>query len=341
MRMVVPPPKPDVKLEDAMIFICAMNFRTFDLNLLRVLDALLVTGSTVGAAERIGLSQPAVSASLQRLRGALNDPLFVRQGQRLEPTDFARSLALPLRSHLDGLHMLLSSSERFDPAQLTQSFRLAGNDLFGELLMPALGAEVARQAPGVRVQLFDPVPWDAEEIFNRYAVDIAFQPRSDFAEWIDSKPLFRSGFALVARKGNSRLQHAGIAEGAEIPAALYCEMGHALMSPEGRVTSYVDSKLAEIGHARTIAMTLPTFSGVYRAVAGSDMLAMLPEALAHKVAPAVGLCLYKPPVEVPGPMICMIWHRRSTSTPAQRWLRGLCADILGTLHVSGEKLPTD
>ena len=103
-----------------------MNLLSFDLNLLRVLDALLETQSTTAAADRVGLSQPAVSAALKRLRYSLDDPLFVREGQRLVPTNFAQSLALPLRQTLDQLQSLLSGAESFDPARANRTFRIAG-----------------------------------------------------------------------------------------------------------------------------------------------------------------------------------------------------------------------
>ena len=320
-----------VKLIVLMVFISPMNFRTFDLNLLRVLDAMLATNSTVAAGKRLGMSQPAVSSALGRLRNALNDPLFVRQGQRLEATDFARSLATPLRSQLDTLESLLSGPKNFDPSAAVLGFRLSGNDFFGELLMPPLGAELARRAPGVRVQLFDIVPNDLEAIFDRYAIDVALQPRSDFPEWVEEQPLFRSGFALVARSNHPRFLNAGLAEGDTVSVDLYCDLGHVLMSPEGRLTSFVDTALRELGHSRTIAMTLPTFAGVYRAVAESDMVAMMPKLLARKVAPTAGLSLYEAPVAVPGPLISMIWHRRASHNPAHQWMRGLIAGVLAPL----------
>jgi len=99
-----------------------MNLHAFDLNLLRVLNALLAEQSTVRAAERIGLSQSAVSAALGRLRAALDDPLFVRQGQRIVPTDFARSLEMPLKTILDDLGKLLLEHVDFDPSNVAQSF---------------------------------------------------------------------------------------------------------------------------------------------------------------------------------------------------------------------------
>lgn len=107
-----------------------VNFVTFDLNLLRVLDALLREGSTVKAGNRLGMSQPAVSSALSRLRHSLGDELFLRQGQGILPTDYARSLATPLREQLDRLEALLTGPGGFDPATAELIFRIAGSDFF-------------------------------------------------------------------------------------------------------------------------------------------------------------------------------------------------------------------
>jgi DNA-binding transcriptional LysR family regulator len=129
-----------------------------------VLGALLREGSTIKAGQRIGLSQPAVSAALGRLRQSLGDELFVRQNGRLAPTDFARGLSLPLRQELDRLEAVLTSPSGFDPAATTGVFRITGSDFFAELLMPRLARLLRARAPGLRVQLVDLVPrtmWNA------------------------------------------------------------------------------------------------------------------------------------------------------------------------------------
>lgn len=170
---------------DFIISIRLVNFSSFDLNLLRVLDALLREASTTKAGMRIGLSQPAVSAALGRLRHALEDPLFVRHGQRLEPTGYARSLEIPLRNILDRLVTLLSGPEQFDPFHAVETFKLSGSDFFAELLMPQLAEVLSRKAPSIRVQLVDLLPENYVGTLERYEVDMAFIPRTDFPEWID------------------------------------------------------------------------------------------------------------------------------------------------------------
>ena len=308
-----------------------MNLSAFDLNLLRVLDALLLEGSTVRAGQRIGLSQPAVSAALGRLRLALDDPLFVRQGQRLEPTDYARSLARPLRETLDTIESLLSGPESFDPALVTESFKLSGSDFFAEMLMPALGERLSRVAPGIRVQLVDLVPDNYAGTLENSEIDLALVPSMEHPSWIDWQPLFQSGFVMIARCGHPRLKRAGLKPGDVVPIDLFCDLGHILFSPEGKLRAMGDAALAAVGRERRVVMTMPVFYGVSRAVAESDHVALLPEQLARKLRDTLGLEIFVPPMPITRPQIGMIWHKRSTNAPAHRWLRGQIADLMEPL----------
>lgn len=316
-----------------------MNLSSFDLNLLRVLDALLQDGSTVRAGQRIGLSQPAVSAALGRLRASLGDPLFVRSGQRLQPTDFARSLALPLREILDSLESLLSGPGAFDPARAEQNFRVSGTDFFAEMLMPSLAGELFRSAPNVVVQLVDLVPDNYVNTLERYLVDIALLPKMAFPEWVQVQPVFHSSFVVVARTGHPRLGRAGLVPGDVVPLDLFCDLGHILMSPEGKLKALGDAALARIGRERRVVMTMPFFNGVYRAVAESDLVSLIPQQLARRMAPLVGLDIYHAPIPVDPALLYMIWHKRSSGNPAHRWLRELIARLLLPLNDGETQLP--
>lgn len=308
-----------------------MNLSAFDLNLLKVLDALLREQSTVRAGHRVGLSQPAVSAALSRLRHAMNDPLFVREGRGLVPTDFARALEMPLRETLDRIELMLAGPGDFDPSTADISFKLSGSDFFAELLMPRLAEHLTRVAPDVRVQLVDLVPDSYVDTIERYMVDMALIPRTDFPEWVDHRTIFRSSFTVIARRDHPALKAAGVADGDPVPLDLFCDLPQVLFSPEGKLSAMGDAALAKLGRTRKVAMTLPVFSGVYRAVAQSDLIALLPTQLAQHVKDRVGLTLHAPPMPVPEAIICIVWHRRSTNAPAHRWLREQIARLMAPL----------
>ncbi|WP_424927589.1 LysR family transcriptional regulator [Amaricoccus tamworthensis] len=307
------------------------NLSGLDLNLLRVLDALLTEHSTVRAGRRVGLSQPAVSAALGRLRTSLGDQLFFRRGQGLEPTEYARSLEAPLRRILEDVEALVSSPGAFDPAASTLSFTVSGSDYFAELLMPELGRVFSKVAPQTRVHLVDLVPDRYVDTLEHGVVDLALMPTASMTGWIESRTVFYSSFSLIARKGHPGLAAAGIGPGGMVPLDLYCDLRHVMFSPEGRNSAVADLALARVGRSRNVVMTMPVFSGIYRSVAGSDLIALLPTALAERVAEAAGLDIFVPPVRVARAEIIMVWHRRYSSSPPHMWLRDQVMRVLQPL----------
>lgn len=308
-----------------------MNLSAIDLNLLRVLDALLHEQSTVKAGTRIGLSQPAVSAALGRLRSALRDPLFVRQGQRIVPTEYARGLELPLRRILHSIEDLLVQPGGFDPAEAEQQLKISGSDFFATMLMPRLADVLSRLAPKIIVQLVDLVPDNYVGSLGRHGIDLLLIPKTAFPAWADHAVAFRSEFVMVARAGHPRMRKAGIRPGGTVPLDLYSDLRHVAFSTEGSLRTMGDAALARVGRQRRVVMTLPVFSGVANAVSESDLVAMLPAQLARKIAPRLGLKIYALPMRVTPATICMIWHKRNTAHPTHRWLREQVLAILSDL----------
>jgi len=308
-----------------------MNLSAFDLNLLRVLDALLGEQSTLKAAARIGLSQPAVSAALGRLRHAFNDPRFVCEGQRIVPTPFAKARELPLRTTLDRIEALLRGPSRFDPAGADLAFKIAGTEFYAEMLMPALAMKVRAIAPAVRLQLIELRPDDYVRTLESHGVDAALAPKAEFAPWEDWASAFRSRFVVAAKRSHARLKRAKVKPGAEIPLDLYCDLDHVVFSTEGNLTATGDAALAKLGRQRRVAMTTPVFSGVAVACAETEFVGLLPEAYARKVAPRYGLSLYQAPMSLGVALICLIWHKRNANNPAHAWLREIILEVLGAL----------
>ncbi|WP_435259884.1 LysR family transcriptional regulator [Thioclava sp. FR2] len=306
-----------------------MNFATFDLNLLRVLDALLSEGSTVRAAEKLNLSQSAVSGSLARLRDALGDQLFVRHGNRLVPTDFAQQIALPLHAELDRIQALLAPAPVFDPALASGVFRISATDFFAELLMPRLAQALLNEAPGIVAQLVDVTPSNYLDSLEAEGADLLLVPDRPAPAWAAKKTLFASPFVIIARRENPHLT--GFTDGTTMPIDLFCELGHVLMSPEGNLRAMGDSALERIGRNRRIMLTVPVFSGVLRAVSESDLIALVPLQLAERLAKQYGLIHFQPPMQMPAPQICAYWHARQTKSPQHEFLRKLIFSILSDL----------
>lgn len=313
-----------------MILIGMANLSSFDLNLLRVLDALLIEHSTGRAGARLGLSQPAVSGALKRLRLSLGDELFFRSGQKLEATEFALSLIEPLQDILSRVEALIRSQDAFDHATAEHSFRISGSDFFAEMLMPLLAEYLEVQAPSLRVHLVDLVPDDRVSTLASQDVDFALLPETPLPDWAEGQPVFSSSFSVIARKAHPRTTE--LAPGDVMPLDLFCDLGHVLFSTEGNPRGLGDEALARIGRERSVAMTMPVFSGVYRAVAGSDLIALLPSALAHRIAKSANLYVFEPPIPVDPVRLVLIWHRRFSASPPHIWLRSRITELLHPLN---------
>lgn len=299
-----------------------MNFAAFDLNLLRVFDALMRERSVTRAGEQIGLSQPAVSAALARLRHLLDDQLFVRRGAEMAPTPRAEALADTVRDTLGRLEVALQGDRAFDPAQADRSFTLLGADFVALLVMPRLFEAVAAVAPGVRLRLVDTGWGELERLFQEDVIDLAIERPGHAADWIVSEPLFLSPFAVVAARGRADLAAAGIKPGDVLPLDLFCDLPHVLRSTDGSMSGHVDDALGELGRRRRVVLALPQFSAVALAVARSpDLIAALPVQFARAVADVLGLDLFEAPLDVFVPEIQMYWHRRHEKNPAHRWMR--------------------
>lgn len=308
-----------------------MNFATLDLNLLRVLDALFREGSTVKAAKRLAMSQSAVSGALSRLRHALGDQLLIRQGNRLVATDYAAGLEAGLREELERLEALLAQPAVFDPQTAEGTFRIAASDFFAELLMPPLGDLLQKSAPNLRAQLVDLVPNDYVASLERRNADIALIPELVLPDWVNREPLFHSPFHVIARKGNPMIE--GLQEGTQMHMDTFCELRHVLFSPEGNLAAMGDAALARVGKQRQVAMTVPVFSGVCRAVSESDLIALVPAQLAKKVAKTFGLQVFGPPMSVEPALIIGIWHKRSDNAPMATWMRSQVFELMKGLNL--------
>lgn len=310
-----------------------MNFNAFDLNLLRVFDALMRERSATRAGERIGLSQPAVSAALNRLRALLDDQLFVRKGNEMVPTPRADDVFGPVRDALQAIEAALGPPRGFDPATARRTFTLLGADFFSLLLMPRLYARWSEAAPGLTWRFLDSARagpgGDVTRLLLDDAIDAALERPLDTAEPIESRQLFSSPFALIARRGHPALS--GVAPGDPVPLEIYTALPHAIRSIDGSLSGMVDDALSKAGARRTVRIALPHFESVAEAVAMSGALAAVPRQFAEAVAERMGLTLYALPVEVPAPDVRLYWHARRNDDPAHRWLREAVMGLVGEL----------
>jgi len=292
------------------------SLRRLDLNLLVTLDALLSELNVTRAARLLNLAQPTVSLQLGRLRQLLDDPLLLPGSRGMVPTARADELREPLRHALAALDTALAPTAPFDPAQATQTWRLAVSDYAASaLIWPAL-ASLRAQAPGTRLAVLAKRPDALSADLEGDRLDLAFHTREEAPPRLRQRSMIHERYVLVMRRG-----HPALAQ----PMTLdhLCTLEHVVMSPDGGgFVANTDRALAERGFTRRVVLSVPNFSSLVDALTQSDLVAMAPERL---VRGQRGLVVQEPPLAVPGFEMLMLWPERLHRDPAHVWLRQLIA----------------
>lgn len=301
-----------------------MNFRTLDLNLLRVFDAVMAEGSLTRAAAGLAMTQPAVSHALRRLREAVGEDLFVRVAHGVKPTPHAESLWPQVRAALGTLRQALMPGD-FDPRRDAVQLRLAMADATAAMLAPALVAHIEQEQALVNLRVLPLTTRDPRRLVESGDAELAvgFFPElitTIVAQGQDSHlhhaRLYESRYVCVMRK------HHPLAERA-LTLDDYCDAHHLLVSFSGRPHGYVDQALAALGRQRRVVLTVNQFFTAGRVVARSNLLTVLPEGFVEATGCGDELLVRELPLALQPVHVEMIWHLRHDGDPAHRWLRGL------------------
>jgi DNA-binding transcriptional LysR family regulator len=284
--------------------------------------------SVTRAGEALGLSQPAVSAALNRLRHLLDDQLFFRRGNDMVPTPRSENLAEPIREALMKLELTLAGDRSFDPGAAERTFTLLGADFFSMQLMPELATRIATMAPNIALRFLDSAKGDTMRLLQEDAIDAALERPLTTPDWIATELLFASPFAIIAA-GDHPVIAGKIPPGSALPLDLFCDLPHAIRSIDGSMHGYIDDALSSLGRKRHVRLALPHFQSVALVVAKGKFIAAVPSQFARVVMPSLNLAVYEPPIPVPVPDIKLYWHGRHTDNPAHRWLR---QEILDTVR---------
>lgn len=287
--------------------------KTYDLNLLRVLDAVLEAGSVSGAAQRLHLSVPATSHALARLRELVGDPLLVRAGRRLVPTPRAQALREPVAQWVAQTHSLLAPGGSDDLATLTRAFVIRAPEGMAIGFGAPLAMAMRQTLPRATLR-FAPESLDDPDALRDGRVDLDIghlRPREPEVVCVDlggqrQVAVVRRGHPLAARP---------------LTAKRYASALHVDFQRRAGVVSVVDDALAELGLSRTIVLSVPQAQVSAIIAAGSDLVATLSERVARAVAGALGLQVL-PLAFAPNPQpLLMTWHPRHAADPAHIWLR--------------------
>src|SRR5947199_3449141 len=297
-----------------MIYIHPMNLNSLDLNLLVALDALLREASVSRAAMRIGLSQPAASHALQRLRDLIGDPLLVRTGARMELTLRAQALRAPLAQTLDQVRSLFIADE-FDAARSERQFRLMMPDLAVELLMPPLMEKITRIAPNVRI---DVVPWRGPAIFTAEfarTIDLVISIGNAF-KGFHRQLLYTDSDALAVRRGHPMAAKRKRRE-------TFLAARHVGVIIRGNGEDLIDTWLRTKGIERHIALVVSGYLEALHVTARTDLVAFVPRRLIAALSRQFGLVTVIPPLD-PGIDEQFMFHpTRAQMDPGSIWLRRL------------------
>ncbi|WP_010138488.1 LysR family transcriptional regulator [Oceanicola sp. S124] len=300
------------------------NLRAIDLNLLVVLDALLAERHLSRAAERLNMSQPAVSHALSRLRVLLDDPLFHRRRRGMEPTLRALELAAPLAEALAQIRSVLAPGG-FDPMQ-RHVFRLAMSDYGASLLLPGLVQALRAEAPGIDLVV---TQQSREGMIGAVAdgqIDMAFGVFPELPSRCESDLLFVDDYVCLLDPSRQPQPYDGLTE------ALYGAAPHVLAAVHGEAATELDRHLQAQRRARRIALVVPHWSVASQVIGGTDLVLTI--ARRSLGAIGTGLEVAAPPVPVPDIPFAAIYAKRRRADPALRWLLDRVRRVLGEAPVA-------
>ena len=294
-----------------------MNITGVDLNLLIAFESLLDERHVGRAANRVGLSQPAFSNAISRLRVRLNDPLFVRTGRGMVPTPRAEQLGGPVREALSLLRDSLHAPRSFDPHTSTQRFRIGLSDNVELLLAPVLARSMGAGNVQLQTRRLEGMFGVPESELRSGSLDFAigyFQDARTLVPGLVMEKLREERNVVIARRGHPALKKT-------LTLKRLVKLDHAAVIYRDEPWGLVDSALATHGLKRRLRLALPHTLSVLHAVASSDLVACVHESLAVAFGPSLGLVSYPEPIGLPIFTLRMIWHQQRSADPAQIWLR--------------------
>ena len=307
------------------------NFRTLDLNLLRVFDEVMAEKSLTKAARNLSITQPAVSNALRRLRETLGDDLVRREGHGITPTPFALMLWPNVRQALDQLQTALVP-QLFIPAEARNAFVLAMADATAAELMGGLAQELEHHAPKVSIRVLPLTTRDPRSMLNEGVADLALgyfpavladltaKAQSGEAVAFEHQRLYDGEYVCVMRSGHPLAQK-------NITLDEFCDARHLLVSFSGRPYGFTDEALASMGRHRRVVMTVNQFFTAGRVVVNSDLLTVLPKHFVPTTGIADELFMCDLPFKVPTLHVDALWHRRKQAQSDHVWLRQVLIQI--------------
>jgi DNA-binding transcriptional LysR family regulator len=290
-----------------------MDTRKIDLNLLVALEALIAERNVTKAAARLNLSQPALSAQLNRLRDIFGDPLLIPAQRGMIATQRALELQEPLHRALEHVRGVVAEQSPFNPATAEATISIAASDYVQYAVLMPLTFALQREAPGLRIAWRNIDGRTVGAQMEKGEVDIGFITPDTAPDQLRTRKLYDECYVCIARRN-----HPVVNRGIDLQT--FAALGHVIVSPRGGgFTGVTDTALEAHGLKRRVALSIASFLMVPEVIARSDFIAVVPERLARDRADR--LQILPPPLPIAGFAISLVWHDRTTAHPAQRWLR--------------------
>lgn len=299
-----------------------------DLNLLRHLVVLVQEASVSRAADRLGLTQPAMSAALKRLRERFRDPILVRGGQSMAPTPRAVEMVDQLGPLLAGVKEMLDGRGRFDPGQSRRQFTLMGSDYVQFFILPRLCERIERKGAQIALEHRPANPSKVEPWMESGQVDLGIGYLETPPPSLRSRLLFSDKQVCLLRKGHPAARQPFTVE-------RFAALSHVAVSPGGAgiYGRRIDALLKGHGIRRRVALTLPSFLAMPYVVSRTDYVATVPGRFASYFAALLPLQIVKLPLRLPAFEISMFWHERVHRDTAHLWLRDEVVEAARVLAV--------
>ncbi len=307
-----------------------MELHELDLNLLVVFNQLLIERRVSKVAENLGISQPAVSNSLAKMRRIFGDDLFLRTPKGMEPTPFADQLAESVSYALAMIHSGVNQRTTFEPSTAKRAFTIGMTDIGEIYFLPALIERLRSEAPGVTLSTMRNAAINLRDDLESGKVDLALGLLPQLKAGFFQRRLFSQSYVCLMRQGH-RLDKR------RISLAEFSSAEHLVVISAGTGHGKVDELLLRSGVERSVRLTVPHYVSVGHILRGSDLIATVPKRLADRLVEPFGLVEVPHPATLPDVAINVFWHAKYHRSPGNRWLRGVVFELFGSEEPSPRK----
>lgn len=294
-----------------------------DYNLFAVLSCIYQHRSVGKAADKLFLSQPAVSHALNRLRERLDDPLFVRQGRKMVPTEYCELIMPQVESGLSTLNGTLSKQQLFQPQKLQRIFKVGCRDILEALFFPQLMAKLQQTAPGVAIRSVSMEPKIIPTALQNSDIDIAIDGLFPAPAQINNSKLGNNRFVLLCRKDHPITRRCNL--------ETYLECSHVVAALKDSDINLIDNALTALNLTRKVVLRCENFYGAVQTVCQSDLIMTTPESAAIQFAAHLPLAILPVPLTLPDINIYLYWWKMAEADPAIGWLKDSMRQVADSL----------